>query len=76
MNLPHDDDERLVKLPEVMHLCAMSRSAVYAHMKAHDFPLQVKQSKRAVAWSHREVIAWLELKKRQRQNTPSYTEHS
>jgi prophage regulatory protein len=68
MTVDDDEEERLVKLPEVMHLCAMSRSAVYAHIKAHDFPPQVKQSKRAVAWSRREVLAWLELKKDQRRH--------
>jgi prophage regulatory protein len=68
MDMHASDEERLVKLPEVMRLCAMSRSAVYAHVKAHDFPPQIKQSKRAVAWSRREVLAWLELKKEERQS--------
>jgi prophage regulatory protein len=50
--------DRLIRLPEVLHICGLSRSALYQKIKEGDFPAQVKLSHRSSAWVHSEVIAW------------------
>ncbi len=44
-------EDRLIKIKDVLRICAISRTSVYLGMKNGRFPAQVKQSKRAVAWS-------------------------
>ncbi|MFG6449204.1 helix-turn-helix transcriptional regulator [Roseateles sp. BYS180W] len=54
---------RLVKLPEVMNLTALSRSSVYAKMKQSGpdrFPACVAVGGRAVAWRLVDVLAWID----------------
>lgn len=50
--------DRLIKIDEVLHICGLSRSSIYAFIKKGEFPAQVKLSKKASAWVHSEVIAW------------------
>ena len=58
------DDGRLMKLPEVLHVTALSRSTVYRKMSSGDFPPQVRVGQRAVAWRERDVVEWLESRPR------------
>lgn len=51
-------EPRLIKLPEVLRICGLSRSAVYQKIKDGQFPSQVKLSERSSAWVQSEVIAW------------------
>lgn len=51
-------DDRLIKLPEVLRISGLSRSAVYQKIKEGQFPSQVKLSQRSSAWVFSEVIAW------------------
>jgi prophage regulatory protein len=55
--------DRLLKIAEVLRRCGISRSSVYLFIKAGTFPLQVRQSKRAVGWSEREVQDRIEARK-------------
>ncbi|MCU6501542.1 AlpA family phage regulatory protein [Rugamonas sp. A1-17] len=55
--------DRLIKIGEVLKICALSRSWVYAAIRNHEFPAQVKQSKRSVAWSQKEVLEWVSKRK-------------
>lgn len=52
--------DRLIKIHEVLRICGLSRSAVYASIKKSDFPAQVKLSKRSSAWVHNEIVAWVQ----------------
>lgn len=49
----------MMRLPEVMNLTGLSRSALYALVKKGDFPKQVQLGPRAVAWVSTDVENWL-----------------
>lgn len=51
--------ERLIRIDEVLHICGLSRSSLYANIQKGDFPAQVKLSKKASAWLYSEVLAWV-----------------
>jgi prophage regulatory protein len=51
-------ERRLIKLPEVLQICGLSKSALYQKIKDGEFPAQVKLSQRSSAWVQSEVIAW------------------
>lgn len=51
--------EGLAKLPAVMTATGLSRSTLYARVKAGDFPAPVKLGERAVAWPVESVRAWI-----------------
>ncbi len=46
-------------LPEVMHLCGLSRSTIYELIRKGEFPPQVSLGGKNVAWLHSEVTAWM-----------------
>lgn len=50
--------DRLIRIDEVLHICGLSRSSLYASIQKGEFPSQVKLSKKASAWVHSEVVAW------------------
>ena len=54
------DDHRLMRLPEVVRLCGISRSQLYRMVRSGEFPAPVRISRRAVAWREKEILAWLE----------------
>ncbi len=49
----------LIRLPEVMRKTGMSRSWIYAQMKAGLFPLAINLGARAVAWKQSSVDGWI-----------------
>jgi prophage regulatory protein len=51
--------ERLIRIDEVLHICGLSRSSVYASIQRGEFPTQVKLSRKASAWLYSEVVAWV-----------------
>ncbi|MDU4353790.1 MAG: AlpA family transcriptional regulator [Phytobacter diazotrophicus] len=51
--------ERFLRLPEVMHLCSLSRSTIYDLISRSEFPQQVSLGGKNVAWVHSEVSAWM-----------------
>lgn len=51
--------ERLLRLPEVRHRVALSRSSIYDRIKAGTFPPPVRIGARAVAWPESRVEAWI-----------------
>jgi prophage regulatory protein len=51
---------RMIRLPEVMAICGLSRSTVYAYTKRGEFPARVKITRHASAWVREEVLAWVE----------------
>lgn len=56
-NTPHPT--RLIKLPEVLALTALSETEVYRRLAAGDFPKQIKLGARAVAWVESEINEWV-----------------
>lgn len=51
--------ERFIRLPEVMHLCGLSRSTLYDLIKKNAFPQQITLGGKNVAWLQSEVTAWM-----------------
>ena len=54
------DDYRLLKLEEVLSLCAISKSNLYRKLERDEFPRPVRTGPRSVAWRQYELAAWLE----------------
>lgn len=50
--------DRLIRIHEVIYICGLSRSFIYASIQKGEFPSQVKLSKKASAWVYSEVLAW------------------
>ncbi|HHG8774474.1 TPA: helix-turn-helix transcriptional regulator [Raoultella planticola] len=51
--------ERFLRLPEVLHLCGLSRSTVYDLIGRNAFPAQISLGGKNVAWMHSEITAWM-----------------
>ena len=51
--------ERLMRRPEVLTLCGLSRSSLYRMMSQGLFPKSVSIGARAVAWRESEVLDWV-----------------
>ncbi|PML78143.1 helix-turn-helix transcriptional regulator [Enterovibrio norvegicus] len=52
--------ERLLKRPEVLKICGISKSTLYRMIASEEFPSQVSISgKRSVGWRLSEIEAWL-----------------
>ncbi|MFS2003905.1 helix-turn-helix transcriptional regulator [Duganella sp. CT11-25] len=55
-SVPH----RAYSQQEVVAICGLSRSTVYAYTKRGEFPARVKITRHASAWVREEVLAWVE----------------
>lgn len=51
--------ERFLRLPEVLHLCGLSRSTVYDLISRNAFPAQISLGGKNVAWLHSEITGWM-----------------
>ncbi|MFP4238959.1 MAG: helix-turn-helix transcriptional regulator [Rhodosalinus sp.] len=51
--------QKLLKIRDVCERTALSRSTVYAKIRAGEFPPPVKLGDRAVAWRESDVLEWL-----------------
>lgn len=47
--------ERFIRLPEVMHLCGLSRSTIYDLISREAFPKQISLGGKNVAWAGRSL---------------------
>ncbi len=56
---PETVQERFIRLPEVIHLCGLSRSTIYDLISRETFPKQISLGGKNVAWLHSEVTAWM-----------------
>lgn len=50
----------LMRLPEVMAACGISRSLIYRLAKEGSFPRPVRVSARLAAWNSTDVQAWID----------------
>jgi prophage regulatory protein len=51
---------RLIRLPELMHRTALSRSEIYRRVRDHRLPAPVSRGAHCVAWVEAEVEAYLQ----------------
>jgi prophage regulatory protein len=53
---------KILRLPEVMETCALSRSSIYSFIKTGEFPPPIQLGQRAVGWPEIEIMDWLNRK--------------
>jgi prophage regulatory protein len=53
------ESDRLLRLPEVLQLTGLRRSAIYEQMRRGSFPRSVKAGPRAATWSEAAIQAWI-----------------
>ncbi len=53
-----EDEDRIIRLPEVEKITGLSGSTIYRKMAVNTFPSQLEIADRAVGWSLREVRQW------------------
>jgi prophage regulatory protein len=57
---------RILKLPDVIERCAISRSSLYQFTKDNKFPKSVRLGERAVGWLESEIENWIAERAEQR----------
>lgn len=50
---------RIIKVPEVLERCAMSRASLYRMLQRNEFPRQVRIGIRSIGFYEHEVNQWL-----------------
>ena len=58
----NNSSRRFLRLTEVKHQVGLGRSAIYAKIKAGEFPAAINLGARAVAWLSDEVEAWMDAR--------------
>jgi len=53
-----DKPKRFLRLPAVMDVVGIKRTAIYDRIKAGTFPAPVKLGPRAVAWDESAIAEW------------------
>ena len=51
---------RILRLPEVLHLCGISRSSLYEMVARETFPPPVRISARSVGWRAHDIHKWID----------------
>jgi len=51
---------KILRLPQVLDIVGLSRSTIYAKIKAGEFPPQIRLSKRSSGWIHSEIQSWID----------------
>ena len=57
---PQHVPKRLLRLPEVLAMCSISRAAAYALIKRHEFRKPVRVGHRASRWREEEIASWID----------------
>lgn len=52
--------ERILRLPELIHIVGLSTSSIWRKELTGDFPKRIKLGPRAVGWLASEIEAWLQ----------------
>ncbi len=52
-------NHRILRLPAVVALTGLSRSAIYKKIQAKSFPPPVRMGARAVGWIEEEISEWI-----------------
>lgn len=58
------NQDRIIRITEVMAMTGLSRSGIYAAIKEGTFPAQLKLSVRSSGWLESEVLAWRDKRPR------------
>ena len=58
------DTDRLLRRRDVEALLSLSRSAIYARLKAGTFPRPINIGSGSVRWLESEIVEWMQQRKR------------
>ncbi len=53
------ETQRIMRLPEVMHVTGLSRSSIYNLAKLNKFPSPIKLTERASGWESDSIFNWI-----------------
>ena len=53
-------NENVLRLPQVLEICGLSRSSVYSMMKDGSFPKGFRLGTRAVGWRSTDIKQWID----------------
>lgn len=59
-HLVANNSRRIVRIPEVLSRCGLSRSSVWRLERAGRFPFHVRIGIRAIGWYEHEIDQWLD----------------
>jgi prophage regulatory protein len=54
----NSQNDRIIRLPEVLHMVGMKKTSIYSKIKHGDFPVPVKLG-RASGWLESDVQRWI-----------------
>lgn len=57
--MPSTNTNRIIRLPEVKALTALSKSAIYQRIKEDKFPKPLNLGGRAVGWKYSDINQWI-----------------
>lgn len=66
-----DDLDRIISSKELLVILPYSQMNIWRMEQAGKFPRRIKLSSNRVGWSLREVEAWIEARKAERQSPPN-----
>ena len=55
--------KRLLSLKQVSSRVTLSRSSIYARVRAQDFPAPIKISENRIAWDEQDIDKWIAEKR-------------
>ena len=61
-----DDNEKFIRLDEVVQKTSLSKSVIYELMDEGNFPPSISLRPRTRAWLFGEVVAWMDARIRER----------
>ena len=67
------DEVSFLRLPELKSVTGLSKSSLYALIRAHSFPASVQLGPRTVAWVRSEVRQWAAERISKSRSAPPYT---
>lgn len=53
------ENDRFLRLVEVMHITGLGRNTIYRRMREGTFPKQVRLGPNSVAWLQSDISAWM-----------------
>ncbi|MDA1155576.1 MAG: AlpA family transcriptional regulator [Proteobacteria bacterium] len=62
------NDNRLIRLPDVMSKTGLGRASIYRYIDLGKFPAPVRVGERASAWVEQEIDAWISDRIKERAN--------
>lgn len=55
-------EHQIIKLPSVINISGLSRTTIYNRIEEGTFPKQISLGERSVGWVRSEILSWVELR--------------